>query len=102
MAVVYLTFNQKARLFGWLQKNRNLCRQVTGHDPVECVAIPFSNRDIGGLTYTRADFPPPVQWWMDKRCPYPFVKSGKRKRYPIILIIKDWYYKQKNNINESG
>lgn len=92
---IYLTFNQNARLFSWLQKNRHLCRQVTGHDAVECVAIPLTDRDLGPLPYTHADFPSPVQWWLDKHCPYPYVKSGKGKRYPLLLMLKDWYYKRK-------
>lgn len=94
MAIIYLTFNQNARLFSWLQKNSNLCIQVTGEDPLRALNKPIANRDLGPLPYTHADFTDKVQWFLDKHCPYPFVKSGEGKRNHI-LSIRYWYYKRK-------
>ena len=92
MSIIYLKFNQHARLYSWLQQHSDLCRAVTGKNPVECIAKPIAAIDLKTLPYTHADFPPDVQWWVDKHCPYHFVKTGEGKKHPILLIIKDWYY----------
>lgn len=91
MSIIYLRFNQNARLHSWLQQHSDLCRAVTGKDPVFCLAKPIAAIDLRHLPYTHANFTPSVQWWMDKHCPYDFVKTGEGKANWIIKI-KDWYY----------
>lgn len=84
----YLTFNTNARLFGWINQHRRRCIQITGEDPVHCFARPIANRDLGPMTYNHADFPPKIQWWLKKHCPYPFVRTGEAKS-TILMRIKD-------------
>lgn len=91
----YLTFNQNARLFGWMVKHKEECALVTGQDPMLCFSKPIANQDLGPLPYTHADFTPRIQWWLKKHCPYKFVRTGKAKNTLKLLIMNYLKYKKK-------
>ena len=89
----YLTYNQQARLFGWMQKNKKGCIRLTGHNPLVYISRLLAPMDLGGLPMAHAEFPDNVQWWVDRYCPYPYVRSGKRKRN-LVLSVKNWYQRK--------
>jgi hypothetical protein len=86
----YLTYNQQARLFSWLQRNKKACIRLTGENPLMSISRLLAPMDLGMLPVAHAEFPDNVQWWIDRNCPYPYVKSGKRKKN-LALSIKNWY-----------
>jgi hypothetical protein len=91
----HLTFNTHARLFGWMTKNKEKCVRVTGEDPMICFAKPLVNMDLGPMTYAHADFPPKIQWWLKKHCPYQFVKTGEAKSTLLMRIRNYRLYAKK-------
>ena len=86
---ICLTFNQNARAYSWFMQNRDLCKQVTGKTLLDYIAKPITDRDLGPLTYTHCEFPNEVQWWVNKHCPYGFVKLPARAKLKTKGL--NWY-----------
>ena len=98
---VYLNYNQQARLFSWLQRNKQDCRRLTGKNPLMAISKLLAPMDLGGLTLAHADFSDDEQWWIDRYCPYPFARSEKQHRN-IILGVKDWYLRKVKKVNTTN
>jgi hypothetical protein len=90
MAVIYLNFNNHARLHAWLNVHRQMCEKVTGVNPVSCIAKPIAPIDMKTLPFTHASFPEQVQWWVNKYCPYPYAKKPARAKLKTKIL--NWYY----------
>jgi len=94
MSRVYLTYKQHQRLYNWIEKEKKLLVRATRKNPLQYFSKPIVDFDIGVLPHCHADFPDDILWYLNKHCPYKFVKHNVRGSFRVR--IRDFRFTRTN------